>query len=157
VQVIVGGQSSNTLVVPVRPPTITNIDLFDPTSLSPEDAAVDPCAVAAGAITHTPPADIVEITGNDFGRSAAFTSIALTAVNSSATASCDLCFVSDRMARCVTTASHSLHWTLVVTTAGQSSQPDDYWYLGIMAPPAITSITPLHGPTTVSTSMCRGF
>jgi hypothetical protein len=152
VQVVVGGQTSNTLVVPVRAPTITNIDLFDPTNLSPAQAATDPCAVAASAITHTPRADVVEITGNDFGRSPAFTSVTLTAINSSATATCDVCHVTDRMARCVTTAAHSVHWWLVVTTVGQASAPEKYWYLGIMAPPAITSITPLHGPTAVSDS-----
>ena len=103
--------------------------------------------VAASGIIPAP--DIVEVDGNNFGHSLPFISVSLTSSNPSQSSPCDVCYVTDRVMRCITTASHTVVWSLVVTVVGQSSPAAEYSYSRIMAAPAITTIDPLDGPTTV--------
>jgi hypothetical protein len=79
VSIVVGGQSSSSVVIAVQPPALSTVRLYDITSLPLEVRATDNCALAVfDADTQT----VVEVDGDNFGSNPTFLSTSL--VNSGA-------------------------------------------------------------------------
>ncbi len=144
VTLVVGGQSSGTFTLPVAPPVVQVVDIYDSLSLSDAQRAVDPCLVLVRNVSNDV---VVALEGRNFGASLPFAEVALTAVDGSGPAPCTMCFVAHTVARCVTTASRARNFNLVLTVAGQASATALYSYNSIVQSPSFSSVDPLFGPT----------
>jgi hypothetical protein len=137
-------QASNVWTLPVQPPAIDIIDVYDTLQMSDEDRAVDPCLVQVVNVTTQ---TVIVVEGFNFGMSTASFSISLTnTLDATDVQTCDVCFLSHKLARCISNTSRALAYDLSVTVVNQTSAPKLYDYSVIVQAPSFATIGPLVAP-----------
>ncbi len=117
-RVLVSGQASNTLTLPVAPPELSFVRLFEPLTLPPDQRAADPCVLATpNEVTHA----VLEVHGRSLGRVAAAVNASLLNVNTTEVLPCVLCDTGHTRFRCVAAVAFGPLYSLGVSVAGQAA------------------------------------
>ena len=137
VVLVVGGQSSSSRSVVVAPPSVSTVDIYDPTVLPPAVQAADACFAA---ITDISQDAIFQFQGQNFGDSLVLLNV--TVSNGTYSGLCVPCFARHTTARCKTSVSRGITYNVSLTLAGQSSGRVTYAFPALVdtTPPFVSSV-----------------